>query len=35
MERVMQAIEKAEPLPPISKEFSKNTFEIGIRLTPE
>ena len=35
MERVLQAIEKAELLPPISEESSKNTFEIGIRLTPE
>ena len=31
----MQAIKKAEPLPSISKEFSDNTFEIGIRFYPD
>jgi TonB family protein len=31
----MRAIKKAEPLPPIPKEFSDNTFEIGIRFHPE
>lgn len=31
----MRAIKKAEPLPPIPKEFSDNTFEIGIRFYPE
>jgi outer membrane biosynthesis protein TonB len=31
----MRAIIKAEPLPPIPKEFSENTFEIGIRFTPD
>ena len=31
----MRAIKKADPLPPIPKEFSDNTFEIGIRLYPE
>jgi TonB family protein len=30
----MRAIKKAEPLPPIPKEFSDNTFEIGIRFHP-
>jgi TonB family protein len=31
----MRAIKKAEPLPPIPKEFSENTLEIGIRFIPE
>jgi TonB family protein len=31
----MRAIKKADPLPPIPKEFSDNTFEIGIRFLPE
>jgi len=31
----MRAIKKAEPFPPIPKEFSDNTFEIGIRFYPE
>jgi TonB family protein len=31
----MRAIKKADPLPPIPKEFSDNTFEIGIRFYPE
>jgi len=31
----MRAIKKAEPLPPIPKEFSDDTFEIGIRFHPE
>ena len=31
----MRAIKKAEPLPPIPKEFSDNTFEIGIRFHPD
>jgi len=31
----MRAIKKAEPLPPIPKEFSDETFEIGIRFHPE
>jgi TonB family protein len=31
----MRAIKKAEPLPPIPKEFSDETFEIGIRFYPE
>jgi TonB family protein len=31
----MRAIQKAEPFPPIPKEFSENTFEIGIRFHPE
>jgi TonB family protein len=31
----MRAIKKADPLPPIPKEFSDNTFEIGIRFFPE
>lgn len=30
----MRAIKKAEPLPPIPKEFSDETFEIGIRFHP-
>ena len=31
----MRAIKKAEPLPPIPKEFSDNTLEIGIRFYPD
>lgn len=31
----MRAVKKAEPLPPIPKEFSDKTFEIGIRFHPE
>jgi TonB family protein len=31
----MRAIKKAEPLPPIPKEFSDETFEIEIRFHPE
>ncbi len=31
----MRAIKKADPLPPIPKEFRDNTFEIGIRFFPE
>ena len=31
----MRAIKKAEPLPPIPKEFSDDTFEIGIRFYPD
>ena len=31
----MRAIKKADSLPPIPKEFSDNTFEIGIRFYPE
>jgi len=31
----MRAIKKAEPLPPIPKEFDDETFEIGIRFHPE
>jgi TonB family protein len=31
----MRAIKKAEPFPPIPKEFSDNTFEIGIRFYPD
>jgi len=31
----MRAIKKAGPLPPIPKEFSDNTFEIGIRFHPD
>jgi TonB family protein len=31
----MRAIMKAEPFPPIPKEFSDDTFEIGIRFHPE
>ncbi|HUL37339.1 MAG TPA: energy transducer TonB [Thermodesulfobacteriota bacterium] len=31
----MRAIKKADPLPSIPKEFSDNTFEIGIRFFPE
>jgi TonB family protein len=32
---VMRAIKKAEPLPPLPKEFSDDTFEIGIRFHPD
>jgi colicin import membrane protein len=31
----MRAIKKAEPLPPIPKEFSDSTFEVGIRFLPD
>ena len=31
----MRAIKKAEPFPPIPKEFSDETFEIGIRFHPD
>jgi TonB family protein len=31
----MRAIKKADPLPPIPKEFTDNTFEIGINFYPE
>ena len=31
----MRALRKAEPLPPIPREFSDTTFEIGIRFHPE
>jgi TonB family protein len=31
----MRAIKKAEPFPPIPKEFSDKTFEIGIRFYPD
>ena len=31
----MRAIKKAEPLPPIPKEFSDDTFEVGIRFHPD
>jgi colicin import membrane protein len=31
----MRAIKKAEPLPPIPKEFSDDTFEIGLRFHPD
>jgi TonB family protein len=31
----MRAIKKAEPYPPIPKEFSDSTFEVGIRFYPE
>lgn len=31
----MRAIKKAEPLPPIPRELSENTFEIGIRFFPD
>ena len=31
----MRAIKKAEPLPPIPKEFGENTLEIGIRFLPD
>lgn len=31
----MRAIKKADPLPPIPKEYSDTTFEIGIRFFPE
>jgi colicin import membrane protein len=34
-QNAMRAIKKADPLPPIPKEFSDNTFEIGIRFYPE
>jgi colicin import membrane protein len=31
----MRAIKKAEPLPPIPKELSEDSLEIGIRFYPE
>jgi colicin import membrane protein len=31
----MRAIKKAEPLPPIPKELSENTLEVGIRFFPD
>jgi TonB family protein len=31
----MRAIKKSDPLPPLPKEFSDNTFEVGIRFHPE
>ena len=31
----MRAIKKAEPFPPIPKEFSDDTFEFGIRFHPD
>ncbi len=31
----MRAIKKAEPLPPIPKELSEDTLEIGIRFLPD
>jgi hypothetical protein len=31
----MLAIKKAEPLPPIPKEFSDNTLEMGFRFHPD
>jgi outer membrane biosynthesis protein TonB len=31
----MRAIKKAEPFPPMPKEFSDETFEIGIRFHPD
>jgi len=31
----MRAIKKAEPLPPIPKEFNEKTLEIGIRFFPD
>jgi len=31
----MRAIKKAEPLPPIPRDFGENTLEIGIRFLPE
>ena len=31
----MRAIKKAEPFPPIPKEFGESTFEIGIRFHPD
>lgn len=31
----MRAIKKPEPLPPIPKELSEDTFEIGIRFFPD
>ncbi len=34
-QRAMRAVKKAEPLPPIPKEFSDDTFEIGIRFHPD
>lgn len=34
-QRAMRAIIKAEPLPPIPKELSQESLEIGIRFTPD
>jgi len=34
-QRAMRAIKKAEPLPPIPKEFSDNTLEMGFRFHPD
>ncbi len=34
-QRAMRAIKKAEPLPPIPKEFSDPTFEMGFRFHPD
>jgi hypothetical protein len=31
----MRAIKKAEPLPPIPREFSDNTLEMGFRFHPD
>ena len=32
---VVRAIMKADPLPPIPKDFSENTIEIGLRFSPD
>ena len=34
-QRAMRAIKKAEPLPPIPKEFSDTTLEMGFRFHPD
>jgi TolA protein len=34
-QRAMRAIKKAEPLPPIPKEFSDSTLEMGFRFHPD
>ncbi len=34
VQSAMRAIKKAEPLPPIPKELSESTLEIGIRFFP-
>jgi colicin import membrane protein len=34
-QRAMRAIKKAEPLPPIPREFSDNTLEMGFRFHPD
>ena len=34
-QRAMRAIKKAEPLPPIPKEFGDNTLEMGFRFHPD